>query len=90
MVETWKLPPGWSGVGDWFSLLQDLQSEPQLEKDGRYVLFLQYDPWRLVCPQQSVVEVNGEQAPARGNDPLWPGGATAELKTEVGRLAATR
>ena len=77
------LPPGWSGVGDWLSLLQDLQTEPELAKNGRYVLFLQHDPWRLVCAQCSVIEQQGNQAIPLGNNPLWKGGTMIALKKEV-------
>jgi hypothetical protein len=90
VMETWKLPFGWSGVGDRVSVLQDLQAEPQLEKNGRYLLFLQHDPWRLVCGSQSVLEQQGETATPLGSNPLWPGGTMLDLKREVDRLLATQ
>jgi hypothetical protein len=85
-LQTWKRPSGWGGIGDRISLLQDLQAGPELEKNGRYVLFLQYEPWRLVCAQQSVVEQKGDQAIPVGHNSLWPGGTMADLETEVDRL----
>lgn len=80
----WK--PDRNVVGDWFSLLQDLQSEPALEKNKTYLLFLQYGHWKLLCAQRSVVEKQGKQAIPVGNDPLWAGGTMSDLKTEVQRL----
>ncbi|HYN88459.1 MAG TPA: hypothetical protein VER55_08005, partial [Ardenticatenaceae bacterium] len=89
VLETWKVPRGRSGIGDRFSLLQDLHAEPRLAKNGRYVLFLQRQPWQLVCGQRSVVEQQGEQATAREPNALWPGGTLADLKAEVKKLVAT-
>jgi hypothetical protein len=86
VLQNWKRPPGWSGVGDRISLLQDLRVEPKLEAKKTYVLFMQFDPWRLVCAQGTAIEVIGEQALSMGNSPLWTGDKLTDLGKEVDRL----
>jgi hypothetical protein len=87
-ISTWKLPPGWNGVGDWFSLLQDLRTEPKLDASKTYVLFMQYDPWRLVCAQGTTLEVNGDQLRPIGRSPLWHPSQVAPLKQEIAQLTS--
>lgn len=90
VMGTWKLPPGWSSIGDKFSLLLDHVAEPGLEANKTYVLFMHYEPWRLVCAQRTVIEWSGERASPIGNDPVWTGTTIGALKTEISRLANER
>jgi hypothetical protein len=83
----WK--PDRNIVGDRFSLLQDFQVEPKMEKNKTYLLFLQSQPWRIVCAQQTLMAKEDTQAVPLGGDPFWPGGAMRDLELEVNRLAGT-
>lgn len=81
----WKRPPGWSGVGDRLHLLLDTRAGPALQDGQRYLLFLQYEPWQLVCPERSVIAVDllNETTAGLGDNPLWAGGTLAELNAAV-------
>ena len=74
---------GWSSLGNWFSVLQDRQTEPALVVGKQYVFFLQYEPWRLVCPQRALAERSVDGINAVGTDPIWTGKSLEGLRAEV-------
>jgi hypothetical protein len=86
----WRLPNGWSSIGDRFALLQDVTTEPALKEDAEYVLFLQSNLWQIACPQQSIIEKQGDQAIPVGTESVWSGGTSTELYKTVMSAAVAR
>lgn len=81
--QTWQRPAGVSGIGDRINILQDLAAEPGLEVGKRYVLFVQESTWQIHCPQQTIYQVQGEQATSLGAAPLWPAVSFADLMAAI-------
>ena len=77
----WK--GGYGGGGYSISLLQDLQTEPALQERDQYVLFLAPGIFRLLCPQQTVVEVQGKLGVPLGKGPFWGGGELQEYRDKI-------
>ena len=75
-------------VGAVLTVLQDSTQEPLLAEGDDYVLVLHDDPWQIVCPQQTVAEVDSAQEPARvvpkvpGNS-IWSGDTVSEIETQI-------
>ncbi|MYB75632.1 MAG: hypothetical protein F4X83_00730 [Chloroflexi bacterium] len=83
-----------ASAGAVFTILQDGEREPLLVEGVDYVLVIHGDPWRIVCPQQTVATVDYAQEPA-GIVPampevsFWTGETVSEIKSQV-RLARNR
>ncbi len=80
-----------ASAGAVFTILQDGEQEPLLVEGVDYVLVIHGDPWRIVCPRQTVATVDYAQEPA-GIEPtipgvsLWSGETVPEIEAEI-RLA---
>ena len=80
-----------ASTGAVFTILQDGEREPLLEEGVDYVLVIHGDPWRIVCPRQTVATVDYAQDPA-GIVPampavsFWSGETVSEIKSQI-RLA---
>ena len=75
-------------LGDRIDLLQDTRREPLLEDGHYYLLFLQYEPWQVLCPQRTLAEiVYNASTPTRiiplGQSPLWSGSTPQEVEGQV-------
>ena len=83
-----------ASAGALFTVLQDGEREPLLVEGGDYVLVIHGDPWRIVCPRQTVATVDYAQEPA-GIEPVvpavsfWTGETVREVKAQI-RLAHNR
>ena len=93
VLQPWKKPsdPGY-GLGDRIEVLQDIRQEPALEQGQLYLLFLQYEPWQIFCPERTLAKVSGQQVVSLSQDgwsmPLWSGGTLADVGEEL--VAALR
>jgi hypothetical protein len=87
----WKGDVPLAGLGGGsIEVLQDIRGEPVLRPEGRYVLFLQSrpgHPWRIVCDQLTVAEVDGERVTYRGgphpSQSIWTGETLADLARQI-------
>ena len=81
------------GVYTGLELLQDTREGPALQADHFYLLFLQGDPFRILCPRQTLAEVTGDTVEgevirlnqASGKESLWSGKTPAEIAAEIKR-----
>lgn len=76
--------------GEFLEVLQETRVEPELRPGGRYLLFLQSQPghpWRIVCDQLTVAEVDGERVIHRHGEPraapVWTGATLADLVRQL-------
>ena len=83
-----------ASAGAVFTILQDGERELLLVKGVDYVLVIHGEPWRIVCPQQTVATVDFAQGPA-GIVPampevsIWSGETVSEIKSQI-RLVNNR
>ena len=81
-------------AGAVITILQDSEYEPLLAEGVHYVLVIHGDPWRIVCPQQTVAKIDYAQEPA-GIVPampevsFWSGETVSEIKSQI-RLVHNR
>ncbi len=80
-----------ASAGAVFTILQDGEREPLLEEGVDYVLVIHGDPWRIVCPWQTVATVDYAQGtasivPAMPAVSFWSGKTVADIKSQI-RLA---
>lgn len=74
--------------GAMLTILQDGEREPLLVQGEDYVLALRGDPWRLVCPQQTLAGIDDTQEPARlapvaPAQSLWTGETVAAIEAQI-------
>jgi hypothetical protein len=77
-------------TGERLDVLQDVGFETPIDRGRRYVLFLTSvpgQPWRIMCPQRSLAEVQGDLLVSlrqpQTTDPLWSAGTVDELALEL-------
>lgn len=70
-----------------FLILQDLVTEQPLRPSERYVLFLHRSPWRVVCPRETLVSVDGEAFITPPASVPWSEATVSSLENRVRLLA---
>jgi hypothetical protein len=60
VLQLWKNPFAPDGdLGESIEVLQDTNREVPLQTGRTYLLFLQYEPWQVFCPERTLAEVVG-------------------------------
>jgi hypothetical protein len=92
VLRLWKNPFAPNGdLGESIEVLQDTNREGPLLTGRTYLLFLQYEPWQIFCPERTLAEVvggfvDGEVISlSRGTEdrPLWSGSTPVDVWTEI-------
>ena len=76
-----------ASAGRGVTVLQDAEREPLLTQGEDYLLVLRGVPWQIVCPLQTVAQVDSSQDPAPvvslAAQPLWHGKTVAAIEAEI-------
>jgi hypothetical protein len=92
VLRLWKNPFAPHGdLGESIDVLQDARREALLQTGRMYLLFLQYEPWQIFCPERSLAEVVGGFADGEvirlsqdaEDKPLWSGSTPMNVWEEI-------
>ncbi len=92
VLQLWKNPFAPDGdLGESIEVLQDTNRERPLRTGQTYLLFLQYEPWQIFCPERTLAEVVGGFVDgavvglSQGDEdkPLWSGSTPVDVWTEI-------
>jgi hypothetical protein len=92
VLRLWKNPFAPDGdLGESIDVLQDTNREVSLQTGQTYLLFLQYEPWQVFCPERTLAEVVGGFVDGEvigfsrdaEDKPLWSGSTPADVWAEI-------
>jgi hypothetical protein len=92
VLRLWKNPFAPDGdLGESIEVLQDTNRKGPLQTGRTYLLFLQYEPWQIFCPERTLAEVAGgfvdgeviSLSQDTEDKPLWSGSTPVDVWAEI-------